>query len=223
MWVTDVTDHTAERIDLTTGERQELDMGAVEPVWVAAVDDGAWISSGDEVVPFDDSGEPGAPVTLPCSATELVAGLDVLWTMCEEGVVRVDPATGATNVIDVGGEPTALAATDPALWVLVGAQLVPIDAAGEVGTEVTAPADATSIAGSGNLLWVTADRQSDDAPENVTRHDAATGRRTAGPIPLPGGTDDVAAASQSIAADGRALWYTLAFYGGPLGVVEPSP
>jgi hypothetical protein len=222
-WVTDVSDHSAFRLDLATGDQLDLDMGAVDPVWVAAPDDGgAWVNSGTELVPFDDDGEPGAPVPLPCSTEELVAGLDALWTFCDQGVVRVDPATGAADPIDVGGEPAAIAATDAALWVLTGERLVPIDASGQIGAEVAAPANATSIAGTGAVLWVTADRQADDAPEQVTHHDAASGRRTAGPISLPGGTDDVAAASASIAAAGRSLWFTLAFYGGPLGVVEPA-
>ena len=77
-----------------------------------------------------------------------------------------------------------------------------VQPSGEVGTEVAASADATSIAGTGNVLWITADRESDDAPEQVTRHDVGTGRCTAGPIRLPGGTEDVAAALASIAAAG---------------------
>jgi hypothetical protein len=197
-------------------------MGEVEPVWVAASDDRAWISSGPELVPFTDDGEPGAPIALPCSISELVFGDGAVWGGCEQGVVRVDADTGEAQLIDVGGEPEALAATDSAFWALVGDELVPVGDAGDVGDAVTAPANATSIAGAGDALWVTADRDADDEPEQVTRHDATTGRRVDGPIALPGGTDDVAAASASIAADGDALWFALAFYGGPLGVVGPA-
>ena len=218
-WVTDVTEHDAKRVDLATGDRQVLDMGAVEPVWVAASDDRAWISSGPELVPFTDDGQPGSPVTLPCSISELVFGNGAVWGGCEQGVVRVDADTGEAQLIDVGGEPDALAATESALWALVGDRLVSISAAGDVAVEVAAPGNATSIAGAGTSLWVTADREGDDQPERVTRHDATTGRRVDGPIALPGGTDDVAAASASIAADGDSLWFALAFYGGPLGTV----
>jgi hypothetical protein len=136
--------------------------------------------------------------------------------------VRIDAGTGEAQLIDVGGEPGALAPTGSALWALVGDELVPVSPTGDVGTEVAAPANATSIAGAGSSLWVTADREGDDEPERVTRHDATTGRRVDGPVALPGGTDDVAAASASIAAAGDSLWFALAFYGGPLGVVEPA-
>jgi hypothetical protein len=221
-WVTDVAEHKALRIDLGTGERQRLDMGDVEPVAVAAEGDRAWIGSDTTLVSFTSDGTPGDLVTLPCKVFDLVSSQGAIWGGCELGLVRVETATNTATLIDVGGEPDSVATTGTSVWALVGGRLVSVSTTGEVGSNIEAPVGAMVIAGEGRDLWVASDPDEGEEPSSMTRHDARTGHRNGGPVQLPGSTDDVQASSAAIAPHRGALWFALAFYGGPLGVIEPA-
>ncbi len=219
-WVTDVNEHEAARIDLSNGSRQALAVPGGDPVAVAALGSGALIASGRELIPYAADGSPGPASRLPCDVYDFVGSEEVVAGGCEDGVVTID-AAGTVGVVNVGGEPDSVAVTSGSVWALIGGRLVEVGADGKRGRTLKAPDGAVSIAAEGQALWVLSGPGGDDEPELVTLHDARTGKLEAGPVELPGGTSDVGAAAATVAPFQGSLWFTLAFYGGPLGVVEP--
>lgn len=219
IWVTASAEQKAIRVDLT-GPIEPLEVPGGEPSLVVADGAGAWIVSGDDLVAYRADGTPGDPLRLPCEVNDLAASGGTVWGGCKRGLVRVDTSGRTAQLVDVGGEPKSVAAVAGAAWALVGDRLVRVDDDGDSEPVVDAPKGAARIAGEGETLWVFSSPEGDRKAQLVTRHDARTGKQEAGPVELPGSTDDVGAAAAAAAPYRGALWFTLAFYGGPLGVVD---
>ena len=220
-WTVEANADRAARIDLSSNSREPLELpGQDLAPTVAATSGGAWIVVGRRLVPYAADGTPMKSIGLPCGATELAVSNHSVWGACERGLVHVDTQEHSTQMVDVGGEPADIAATGGSAWALVGRRLIQVGTEGERMRTVKVAAATESIAGEGNDLWLVTGTE--DAPELVALHDGRTGERTAGPVELAGSTDDVPAAAQVVAPYRGSLWFALAFYGGPLGVVEPD-
>jgi streptogramin lyase len=79
-----------------------------------------------------DRGSREPLLKLPCDGTLTVGGRWIwLSEICERTVTRLDPRTGATTAIDVGGEPWSIALGAGAAWVStgVGLQRIAVDSA----------------------------------------------------------------------------------------------
>jgi streptogramin lyase len=95
--------------------------------WVAIAAGSAWTTLGRGVVQqlAGDDGTPGleVPVTGP-TCTAMDVGFGTLWVpVCDPGsVIRIDPETGASRTIDLGGatiqEEGSIAAGEGAVWVV---------------------------------------------------------------------------------------------------------
>lgn len=219
IWYTDVNGHTAGRV--TQGDAvTELTMPEGEPVGVAFGDGHGWVSSPDPpiVVPFAKDGRAGEPVETPCSLYNLVVSDGAVWGACDTGVVRIDTDTRQADLIDTGGKPRQLTATSSHMWALVGDHLVSIDIATSAASDpVSAPADAYGLAGEGDDLWIAAGA---DTGRLITRHNASDAALIAGPVEVPGSSDDVPAQVGSMEGLGDDLWLSVSFYGSELVVVR---
>jgi streptogramin lyase len=230
VWVIQDAQRGVLRLDPSTRATTSFEVpgDALDSAFViAATDDGAWVEVGDYepsgstylLVPYTSAGGPGPPLTLPCGFTDLVATERVLWASCAEGILRIDTATGEARLVDVGGEARSLAATAAGVWLLVGKRLVQVSLVGDVTTARDAPPDARFVVGDADAVWVTSGKPR--GTDRITRHDARTGERNAGPLELPGGTDATPAQAADMAAHRGTVWFSL-FAFRQLGIVEPS-
>jgi hypothetical protein len=230
VWVIRNVARHVVRLDLSTRATTSFDVpgdALDSPLAIVATDDGAWVEVDDYepegntylLVPYPTTGGQGAPLTLPCGFTDLVATAAVLWANCNDGILRIDTATGEARVVDVGGEPKSFAATSAGVWVLVGKRLVRVALVGDVATTIDAPREARFVVGDAGDLWVTSGKPR--GADRVTRHDAQSGERTGGPLGLPGGTDATPPQAADMAAHSGAAWFSL-FAFRQLGVVKAS-
>ncbi|HYI44963.1 MAG TPA: hypothetical protein VE174_05800 [Actinomycetota bacterium] len=153
-----------ERI-LLDGSPQEVDVGE-NAVWVAGFGRVTAIDPRtDEILGF-------APVGDASDAISISVGEGAVWAVVgEKSLVRIEPSTFATDVIEQVEQPVDVAARDGAIWVVEQRGVMKLDpATSEVlGEPITVPAGQADISAGLGAVWI-ADKQDD----RLIRIDAAT-------------------------------------------------
>jgi serine/threonine protein kinase len=123
----------------------------------------------------------GNPIKVGAGPVAVKSGGNFLWTANNAGgsVSRVDPATGASVEIKVGGQPNNLVVGPKTVWVFNYLRsFTPIDiATGKPGTLVDTGLDFDDITASETRIWVAA---ADKA--TIASFDIATGKPAGAPI-----------------------------------------
>jgi serine/threonine protein kinase len=171
VWVADRTDNVVVRLDETTGREQARISIAGGPRGVAVDDSvpGVWVMTGLSVWGIDPvTNEVNKTIPLQAHATDIAVGEGAVWvsvTRLNEGLVRVDPATGATrNIASLSGNlgGAGLAVGGGAVWVIgpsspAIASVVKIDASTtEVEEPILLRTPAAAITFGDGAVWVLA-------------------------------------------------------------------
>lgn len=159
----------------------------------AELDGSLWVLTGPEDDP--DTPWPVAVVELDGATGEVVrtiepggadvrdldAGAGFVWVTTSEGVVRVDPASGATDLVplDEGGDDVVVA--DGGVWVVTGSlsddEVWIVDpttlAAEPVDLEIEGATEITALATDGSTVWMA----NEDGQAHIEVYDATTGER----------------------------------------------
>ena len=141
-----------------------------------------------------------ATVQMPDGVQDLAVGAGAVWVIGRRGntVTRVDVATGAKRVINVGKDPAGVAVGEGAVWVTnSGDDTVTRIDQGSLVTRVIGVGDGPNrVAVGGGAVWVANRNDS-----TLTRIDPDTGRRVADPI-------EVAANPFGLDVSGHQVWVT---------------
>jgi class 3 adenylate cyclase/streptogramin lyase len=125
VWVLDIAAGDVTRVDPRTeeiGDPREI-QGSI--LAMAAGDDRVWLldSVGDDVISIDTNGTLGGPIPVGPDPSGIAVGLGAVWVSDEGGdVYRINPLTGETTTVHVGGHLTAIAIDEEhgTLWMTVG-------------------------------------------------------------------------------------------------------
>jgi virginiamycin B lyase len=134
--------------------------------WTVVVEGEAWVAGlGDGIGVLDASGKLTRSVAAPGSCESMDVGFEHIWSAsCDPaGVIRVDPATGKVDRMDIDApildSEASIGAGEGAVWVVAGVagdQLVGIDPKSlEVAHRYTIPLQGAGVRAAFGGVWVT--------------------------------------------------------------------
>lgn len=161
LWVTSAVDRTLARIDLRSGRRTEIELGA-RPTAVAAGAGAVWVTSeeGNVVFRVDPRSRAVTETTGVGNAPVAVAvGERAVWVVNRNDatVMRIDPSTHAvTATVPIGSQPDAIAAGAGGVWVTSDRGVTRIDpATNQASTTIDVRSRPTAVAVADEAVWTT--------------------------------------------------------------------
>jgi YVTN family beta-propeller protein len=130
LWVANLDDQTVTRVDMSSGQAVRTIALGAPPTALAATNHAVWVTQGNSEVSKIDptydrvgltrrlTGQ--APIFAgPTDPRPMLAAFGSIWVVSPDGfVTRIDPGTGRPGAsIDVGNDPSAIAAGDGFIWV----------------------------------------------------------------------------------------------------------
>jgi ABC-type transport system substrate-binding protein/DNA-binding SARP family transcriptional activator len=167
LWVANLEDRTVTRIDLSSRRiQQSIPIGGT-PTALAATPGAVWVSDStgqiSKIDPEYDRPVPAlqlvADTTVrPRSAWPMLAASRSIWIVDPDGyVAQIDPGSGRkTGLVDVGDDPSAVAAGAGSLWVTNSADgtVTRIDPATQVATPIPVGHGPDAVAVNAAGVWV---------------------------------------------------------------------
>jgi len=206
LWVANLDDRTVTRIDLSSRRIQQTIPVGGTPTALAATPGAVWVSdSTGQISQIDPQYNRPVPtrqlVSVPLfrarTAWPMLAASRSIWVVDPDGyVAQIDPGTGRqTGSVDVGDEPTAVAAGAGSLWVTNSADgtVTRIDPDTLVATTIPVGHGPDAVAVNAAGVWVA--NAGDDA---LVRIDPDTGAVAA--------TASVGDGPSAVLATATALW-----------------
>jgi YVTN family beta-propeller protein len=205
LWVANLDERTVTRIDLSSRRIQSIPIGGA-PTALAATPGAVWVSDNtgqvSQINPEYDRPVPtqqlvSVPLPRARTAWPMLAASGSIWVVDPDGyVAQIDPRSGRqTGSVDVGNEPSAIAAGAGSLWVTNSADgtVTRIDPATLVATTIPVGHGPDAVAVNAAGVWVA------NAGDNtLVRIDPDTGAVTA--------TARVGDGPAAVLATATALW-----------------